>query len=132
MKKDFDRWNEVKKSVNDSDKYPLFQEREIWNCYLGKNIGHEENGKDGKFLRPVLIYRKFNQHIFWGIPLTTSEKSGKFYHELKTTSAVKDHLILSQIKLLDIHRLFYRMRKISEQEYQEIIKEVLSLHPRLL
>ena len=44
MKKDFDRWNEQKSKLNDLDSVFLFKEREIWFCYLGLNIGHEQDG----------------------------------------------------------------------------------------
>ena len=40
----------------------------------GKNIGFEQNGKGSNFVRPILVLRKFNSSIFWGLPLTTIKK----------------------------------------------------------
>ena len=74
MDKNFDDWNLVKKNLDKNDSSPTFQKREIWWCSIGLNIGHEENGKNKDYSRPVLIIRKFNNHIFWGIPLTTQIK----------------------------------------------------------
>jgi mRNA interferase MazF len=58
--------------------YPKFEEGQIWWCYLGENIGHEENGKGDKFLRPVVILKKFNHRIFYAIPTSTQNKNNKY------------------------------------------------------
>jgi mRNA interferase MazF len=47
---------------------PLFKERDIWWVSIGVNVGFEEDGKHEKFLRPVLILKKFNKELFLGIP----------------------------------------------------------------
>ncbi|HLD76903.1 MAG TPA: type II toxin-antitoxin system PemK/MazF family toxin [Rickettsiales bacterium] len=79
MIKDFDIWNKLKTKLDSKPTPPSFKEKEIWWCSLGINIGHEENGKNQLFNRPVLVIRKFNKHIFLGIPLTTKIKYNKFY-----------------------------------------------------
>ena len=65
--KDFDQWNELKKKIevekNEPDKFP--KEGEVWMSSLGKNIGFEQNGSGDNFSRPVLIVKKFNNHMFW-------------------------------------------------------------------
>jgi hypothetical protein len=39
MRKDFDKWNNKKKEINNQDFFDLFfHEREIWWCSLGLNI----------------------------------------------------------------------------------------------
>ena len=45
--KEFDKWNELKKKLHNSEKPKkfYFREREIWWCSLGLNIGFEEDGK---------------------------------------------------------------------------------------
>ncbi len=59
MQKDFDRWNNQKKVIQQlNNQGILFSEREVWWCALGENIGDEENGKNELFERPVLIIRK--------------------------------------------------------------------------
>jgi len=54
-KKDYIKWHKVKTNINDLEKRAFFHEREIWFCYLGANIGFEQNGTGGDYLRPVLI-----------------------------------------------------------------------------
>ena len=54
MRKDFIKWSKVKERVNDLDSSHIyFQERKIWWCYLGLNVGTEEDGKGDYFMRPV-------------------------------------------------------------------------------
>ena len=76
MKNDFDIWNDVKKKIQDKkdakQKFP--KEREVWMSSLGKNIGYEQNGSGDQFSRPVLIIKKFNNQMFWAIPLSTKQK----------------------------------------------------------
>ena len=50
------------------------------------NIGYEQDGSGNDFIRPVVIIRKFNNEIFWGVPLTKTRKkikkqSEKFYYK---------------------------------------------------
>ena len=41
------------------------------------NIGYEQDGSGNDFIRPVVIIRKFNNEIFWGVPLTKTRKKIK-------------------------------------------------------
>src|SRR5690606_11061015 len=45
MESDFDRWNTLKKGIDQTEAAPSFvpQEREVWMCALGRNIGFEQN-----------------------------------------------------------------------------------------
>jgi hypothetical protein len=54
----FDDWNDLKKELStSSDKILYPKPRQIWNIYLGINLGTEQNG--GKnFRRPFLITKK--------------------------------------------------------------------------
>ncbi|OGG54596.1 hypothetical protein A3C20_01930 [Candidatus Kaiserbacteria bacterium RIFCSPHIGHO2_02_FULL_55_25] len=82
MNKDFDTWNERKKAIHASaqprDLF-FFHEREVWWCTLGVNVGVETDGKHASFERPALVVKKFNADMFWGLPLTSRERSGKFF-----------------------------------------------------
>ena len=84
MKKDFDRWNEQKKSINSSEDGKFFHEREVWWCSLGVNIGYEQDGKNELFERPVLVIKKFNRHVLWVLPLTSSNKRNEYHFPLTT------------------------------------------------
>jgi len=70
-KKDFDKWNELKKETN-SEETRLYTVREVWWCRLGVNVGSEQDGSGELFLRPVVIVRAFGPSICLVIPLTAS------------------------------------------------------------
>ena len=62
----FVEWTKLKIRLHiESKKIVYFYEREIWWASLGENIGFEQNGKDENFSRPVLILKKFNNHLLW-------------------------------------------------------------------
>lgn len=48
MKKDFDKWNNRKKIIDQKEisNQMFFNEREIWWGSLGVNIGYEQDGKN--------------------------------------------------------------------------------------
>ena len=83
--KEFDRWNEKKKHANnkENDRNLFIHEREVWWCSLGVNIGVEIDGKNNDFERPVLLIKKFNGMMFWGIPLTSKTKENPYTVEVK-------------------------------------------------
>jgi mRNA interferase MazF len=126
MDKNFDEWNTEKKNISNKET-PLFNEGDIWACHVGLNVGFEQDGKGNLFLRPVLILKKFNRNVFWGIPMTHSLKENIYLHSLKYNPTSK--LILSQIKLIDARRLKYRIGAIGNDEkftVKEKIKKLLS------
>ncbi len=79
MNKDFEKWNIRKIWIHKEKPRVFFKERDVWWCSMGLNVGFEQDGKGDKFSRPILVFKKFNQEIFWGIPLTTKIKENKFY-----------------------------------------------------
>src|SRR5437773_11349079 len=78
MQKDFPGWHRQKEQLHAQRHTPTFQEREIWWCSVGVNIGHEMDGKNQFYHRPVLIVRTLNPHIFFGVPLTTKIKQNPY------------------------------------------------------
>lgn len=106
MKKDFDRWNEVKKQLEHEAVTPLAfpQNGEVWICTLGKNLGREQNGGLEDFSRPVLVIRKFNNEMFWVVPLTTKQKQIVFYFNYTDPAGAPVAAILSQLRLVSINR----------------------------
>ncbi len=126
MVKEFDEWNIIKKRLNASDTVPFFKEREVWWTSLGVNIGHEEDGKNQKFNRPVLVVAKFNSRIFWGVPLTTKIKNNAHYHRFNFRD--RDQCaMLTQMRLWDANRLTGKIGRIGKQDYREI-REALMLY----
>ena len=56
----FDIWNQDKQKLEQQASPSLYLKvREIWFTKMGKNIGFEEDGKEG-FLRPVLVLKKIS------------------------------------------------------------------------
>jgi hypothetical protein len=75
MYKRYSFWHKIKSWINNLDSSNIyFKERDIWWCYFGSNIGSEQDGKGDRFLRPVLIFRKFTRNTCWVIPLSTQMK----------------------------------------------------------
>jgi mRNA interferase MazF len=105
--KDFDNWNELKKKINIREDMPnnFPKEGEVWICSLGKNIGYEQNGSEDSFSRPVLIIKKFNNHMFWCVPLSTKQKKFDFYFNYTDPNNQKVSAILAQMKLISVKRL---------------------------
>jgi mRNA-degrading endonuclease toxin of MazEF toxin-antitoxin module len=122
--KNFDVWNSIKKEINTKNQKIFFHEREIWFCKLGQNIGFEQNGKGKYFLRPVLILKKFNKYIFVGLPMTSVKKDKMFYFNLNNNLG---SIILSQIRLIDSKRLFYKKSKITEKDFSKIKEKLKEL-----
>ena len=128
MEKDFKKWHRRKEYLHEKKARPFFHEGEVWFCALGANVGFEQDGRGESFLRPVIIIRKFNNEIFWSIPLTKNKRKGKYYFCFKLKGEVST-AILSQIRLVDAKRLYYRIGIISERDFLELIKKLRTLLP---
>jgi mRNA interferase MazF len=74
MEKDFDSWSSLKKRLDSLDNLPFFNEKEIWWCSIGLNIGSEIYRKGKTFTRPVLILRKFNKSSFLAVFINDKSK----------------------------------------------------------
>lgn len=134
MKKDFQKWHNKKSQVDDISKRPFFHEREIWFCHLGANVGFEQDGAGNDFQRPVIILRKFNNEIFWGIPLTksknkTNKKAEKYYFSFSFIDNIKSVAILSQIRLVDAKRLVRHIGTMKDDSFVELTKKLKELIP---
>ena len=120
----FDEWNIFKKRINVRNNQIFFHEREIWFVHLGKNVGHEQDG-GSEFLRPVIILKKFNQRLFWGIPLSMKKKEGKFYFIVTDKKDGKIRVaLLSQLRLFDVNRLKTKIGIVSLEEFSKIKKTI--------
>ena len=128
MKKDFKPWFDEKTELHNKKQRPFYREGEVWFAALGANVGFEQDGRDKDYLRPVTIIRKFNNEIFWAIPLTRNEKVGKFYFSFPLAEGTST-AILSQIRLVDAKRLFYRLGVMRTEELEEMKKRLKALLP---
>jgi mRNA interferase MazF len=123
MKK-FDEWNEVKKQVNTRSNIIQFKEREVYWASIGENVGFEQNGKGVDFARPVLIIKKLNKNIFFGVPLSTQSRMGSFFFEFELLQNQKSTALLVQAKVYDAKRLAKKIGMIKEEDFK-LLKEDL-------
>ena len=114
----FDLWNRHKQRIDRENKRLFFHEREVWWAQIGKNIGFEQDGKNQAFTRPVLVLTKFNRQVFWGVPLTTQEKTGKYYYPVTVSgSKTQSIAILSQLRLFDAKRLKDKIGEAAKEDF---------------
>lgn len=127
MEKDFQQWNNRKTWINNKKPRAFFNERDVWWCSMGINIGFEQDGKGQQFSRPILVFKKFNNEIFWGIPLTTKVKENKFYLPISLKELGQQAVIVSQMRLIDSKRLLAKLSYINKEDYLKIKKAVIAL-----
>lgn len=104
----------------------IINEYQVFWCSLGENVGDEENGKGEIFRRPVLIFKKFNNNIFWGIPLSTKIKDNKYYVKI----LLKDEHVsamVSQLRILDSRRLDEYIGYISRVDFNKIQNQIIDI-----
>ena len=122
MKKDYKEWHSKKSEISEIKKSPFFHEREIWFCYLGENVGFEQDGRGEEFLRPIIVLKKFNNEVLWTVPLTRTKKKGEYYFRFSFSSGNDtSSAILSQVRLVDAKRLKYKIGSMKVSDF-EILK----------
>lgn len=127
--KDYNLWGKLKTLLHNQKPRLFFKQSEIWFCHLGENVGYEQDGKGEDFLRPVVIIRKFNNQIFWAVPLTSKIKDAPYYHNIEFNLGTKNSAILSQLKLIDSKRLKYKLGTLSKNQFLELTKKLKELIP---
>ena len=123
---EFYKWHHLKQKLNNKENFPAFKQRDIWWCHVGVNIGDEENGKNEVYSRPTLIIKKFNNHIFWGLPLTTQIKDKSYYHKI-IFKEKEQCIMISQLRLWDAKRLTTKMGRLSHPQFDNLRRIVSNL-----
>ena len=118
--KDFDGWNIQKKKIDEIEKNQWCHERDVWWAKLGVNIGYEQDGKGESHLRPVLIVKKFNMEMCLVVPLTTKQKTGKYYISYINREGVPIIAITSQLRLIDTKRLYKKKERLGTSDFLRI------------
>ncbi len=128
MQKDFDHWNELKKKIDSEPDTPTkFPKKgEVWISSFGKNVGFEQNGSGDSFSRPVVILKKFNNHMFWSIPLSTKQKKLNFYFNYADPENQKVSAILAQLKLISVKRLRRKMYDMDTEIFNTMVIKLKS------
>lgn len=124
MQKDFNKWNEEKKRIHETEENRFYKAREIWWCSIGVNIGFEQDGTSQEFQRPVLVLKGFSRQVCWVIPLTTSKKKNPYHVGVGEIEGKESFVIISQLRLIDTKRFTDRLAIVDEDKFEEIRKAV--------
>ncbi|MCX6714182.1 MAG: type II toxin-antitoxin system PemK/MazF family toxin [Candidatus Vogelbacteria bacterium] len=128
MAKDYSNWHNKKTVIDKVDEERVFfHEREVWWCSIGLNVGFEQDGKGEEFARPVVVFKKFNKEVFWAIPLTTRNKTGRFYVIVDLGDNIERSAIISQLRLIDAKRLRDKFGVVNETDFAKIEKAIIAL-----
>lgn len=116
MGKQFDEWDMLKKSLHSNDKLVFFKERDIMWASIGINVGFEQDGKSELFSRPVLIVKKYNKALFFGVPLSTTIREGSFFFTFEL-NGTQSSALLVQGRVYDAKRLENKIGMISKDDF---------------
>jgi mRNA interferase MazF len=127
IQKDFDGWNEEKKKRDRRTPLaaPFPKEGVVWMCILGINIGFEQNGAGKNFERPALVIKKFNNQMYWVVPLSSKQKKYDFYFNFTDPNGQKVAAILAQMRLVSVKRFIRDMYRLDGHVFTRLI-EVLT------
>ena len=106
----FDKWNELKKSINKSTKPKSPHKGKIYWISIGQNVGCETYGKGEDFARPVLVLSKIQIGYidsFVGVPLSSKikNKKGFMYYKFTDSKGNKQVALLAQIRVFESKRI---------------------------
>ncbi|MBI5358888.1 type II toxin-antitoxin system PemK/MazF family toxin [Candidatus Amesbacteria bacterium] len=121
--KDFDKWNKVKKRVNQEERKINIRQGEIRWIAFGVNVGSEIDGKGETFTRPGLILHVIGSHLALVIPMSTKVKEIAGYIPFEWDKKITA-LCIHQIKIISQKRILSRKGRISEPRLEVIKKEV--------
>lgn len=113
----YDNWNSKKKEIANRKSDIVFSEGDIWWCSVGINIGTEVFGKGENFRRPILVLRKLSHDACIGIPITSKEKIGTWFQEIKFNNQI-NWAMLYQIRMIHINRF---QRRLAVIDYNSLL-----------
>ena len=116
--------NKINETKQNMDNSFIVKKGEVYWCYLGTNIGSEQNGSGPDKVRPVLIIQIFSNKFFLIAPLTSKKHIGDWYIKI---SFKDSYVTLNQIKPVDVKRLIKSIGQISELELENIINKYIDL-----
>ena len=122
--RNYEDWMIVKDDIQYNKHLHNFKEWEIWWCSIGENVGVEINGKGSHFMRPVVIYKKFNRLFFTAIPLTTKDHTKEFpdWYVRFTFKGKDEFAAVHQITSSSAYRLYRRLGEIDDSDKSRIIR----------
>jgi mRNA interferase MazF len=131
MEKDYKAWMPIKAKINNgSMRPPRYKERDIWICSVGENIGFEEDGKGNGYRRPVVVLKTYNREFCHVIPLSTTEKRGRYYYPFDGHTGRVSVALLSQSRAVDNSRLHDKIGYVTQNDFDEMrrrLREILGI-----
>ena len=94
-------------------------------CRLGRNVGIEMNGGADDFSRPVVIIKKFNNGMFWAVPLSTKQKDLTFYYNFTDVHGWRVSAVVSQLRLISIKRLKRYLYALPDNHFEAIREQLI-------
>jgi len=125
--KDFSGWIQYKEKLhNKQNRTPLFKERDVWWTSIGINVGFEEDGKHDKFLRPVLVIKKFNRDLFLGVPMSTKIKENKYYVKVTVKNNTVS-VLMSQLRVFSANRLQDKLVELDKKDFRIVTDKIVNM-----
>ncbi len=122
--KDFLNWGKLKKIINDvQEERPNVSVRQVRWCSLGHNIGSEIDGKGQAFSRPVIILKKLGTDNALVLPLSHTEKTGRYLWEFEFQNE-KIKARLDQVRVIDLKRIKTELGVLSKGSFAKIMNEL--------
>ncbi|MBI5358843.1 type II toxin-antitoxin system PemK/MazF family toxin [Candidatus Amesbacteria bacterium] len=79
-----------------------------------------------KYIRPVLVLRKFNRELFLGIPMSTKLKDNPYYKSVTVNNRIVSVLI-SQIRVFSAKRIQDKLAELDKNDFQKIKGDVIDM-----
>jgi mRNA-degrading endonuclease toxin of MazEF toxin-antitoxin module len=125
--KDFDRWNEAKKNVDNRPLPFFFKESHIYWAVLGVNVGKEINGGSHNFTRPVVVLKKLNKHTCLIVPLTKTKNESNFIRRIVLDGEIQK-INMGQIRVISSKRLATLVAKINKNLFELIQRDLVEFY----
>lgn len=122
--KDFNRWNQVKQTLNREERNPCVRAGEIRWATFGVNVGSEIDGKGNSFTRPVLIIHTIGNYLALVVPMSTKLKHSAGYVPFNYNDK-NVSLCLHQMRAISQKRIFSRLLKIPGNQLR-LVKSAIS------
>lgn len=111
VQSDFDRWANVKKSLEFRGKPVPVKRGEVYWVGLGMNVGSEIDGKGRRFARPMVVLRVINRYSFIGVPLTTKAHDWPGFVRFEY-NGVTEYALMQQVRVTSTKRLYNRIGRL--------------------
>jgi mRNA interferase MazF len=121
--RDYHDWNLRKQKLENQHEIPEFSERDVWYASVGTNIGNEIDGKNKYYERPVVVLRKYDKNLFFGVPLTSRRYTNNWYHKLRNGS----YAVLIQCRIFSSKRLQRRKGRLTSGEFNQLRLRLLDI-----